>query len=60
MLTYQDTIYQILALEKRIKKAEQSEAQNTRAYAEHSKHLLKAMIIEHRKAAKREKEYEMR
>ena len=60
MLTYQDTIYQILALERRIKKAADSEEEHIKAYGEHSKNLLKAMISEHRKAARREKEYTMR
>ena len=60
MLTYQDTLYQILALEKRIKTAEKSGDKTMHEYAEHSRRLLEGMIIEHRKAAIREKEYPMR
>ena len=60
MLTYQDTIYQILELEKRIKNAEKSEDEHIKQYAEHNRRLLKAMIIEHRKAARRAKEYALR
>ena len=60
MLAYQDTIYQILALEKRIKNAARSEEKHLQEYAEHNRRLLEAMILEHRKAARRENEYAMR
>ena len=61
MLTYKETLETIVEIEKAIKNTEENESSEEQLeYAVHLRRLLKHYIVEHRKAAEREKEYAMR
>lgn len=61
MLTYKETLETIVEIEKAIKNTEENESSEEQLeYAAHLRRLLKHYIVEHRKAAEREKEYAMR
>lgn len=59
MLRFKDTVELIYQTEKSIEEAD-GEDRHTKEYVEHLKRLLKAYVIEHRKAATRENEWPIR
>ena len=62
MLGYQETLDKIWELEKTIKDLESSEyiSEEQSEYLKHCKRVLGAYYLEHRKAARKEKDYAMR